>query len=84
MTEKVMTVAYRVVHGKAKNYRYWGAKYYRSRRQKKRDGEWTWRPIREYGPDRRSYQLAIKDAKEVAKKKKIGFTDGIVLGVKVY
>lgn len=76
-----MTVAYRIVHGRAKHYRYWGAKYYRIRKRKK-DNVYTFRPIREYGPDRRSYRLAVEDAKFWARKLKIGFDHNIRLGTK--
>jgi len=78
MRKQVITVAYRIVHGNAKNYSYWGAKSYRLKMRK--DGIYTYRPGKEYGPDRRSYKLAIQDAKQWAAKLHVAYEPNIRLG----
>lgn len=79
MRESVITVAYRIVHGNAKNYRYVGAKLYRARKRKK-DGIYTYRPHAILGPSRRSERLAYNDAKAFCKKMKYGFEPNVRLG----
>jgi hypothetical protein len=78
MKEKTITIAYRITHGKAKQYSYVGAKLYRAKQRK--DGVYTWRPVKELGPDRRSYNLAFNDAKAFSKKMHIAYMPGIRLG----
>ena len=78
MRKSVITVAYRIVRGKAKKFQYWGAKLYRTRKRK--DGIYTFRPCRELGTDRRSYKLACQDAKTYCRKMKYGFYPNIRLG----
>lgn len=81
MRERVITVAYRLVHGNAKQFAYCGAKLYGARKRK--DGKYTYRPIRTLGPDRRSPRLAFDDAKHFCKKMHLGFQENIRLGVEV-
>jgi hypothetical protein len=81
MRESVITVAYRIVHGNAKQYRYVGAKLYRARKRK--DGVYTYRPHAILGPDRRSERLAMLDAKKFCKKMKYGFQPNVRLGTLV-
>ena len=76
----VVTVAYRLVKGKAKNYPYTGAKYYYARKRQK-DDIMTWRPLYDANtPDRRSKRLALLDAQNKARQHKITYVPGVRLG----
>lgn len=76
---RVVTVCYRVVRGKAKQYPYWGAKVYETA-PRKSDGLLTFRPVEELGPNRRSERLAYQDAREYAKELGLPFIAGVRLG----
>lgn len=75
---RIVTVAYRQVHGAAKQYPYNGAKVYEAYVGK--DGALKAKPVYEHGPDRRSERLAEEDAIEHAKEKGLPFQHGIRQG----
>lgn len=76
--QRIVTTAYRIVKGAAKQYPYSGAKVYESYTGK--DGALKARPLYEPGPDRRSERLAKEDAISHAKYRNLPFYEGIRLG----
>lgn len=76
--QRIVTVAYRQVHGAAKQFPYTGAKVYESYVGK--EGHLKARPLYEHGPDRRSERLSEEDAISHAKEKGLPFHHGIRQG----